>query len=366
MPDIKQKIDIGKYDKNMVVDKESKNELEWFSPKEKPFHIAGFPWLGKDGIYRRLPVRPEYTLTEGVDKLANHTAGGQIRFRTDSRKVSIKVKLLDYANMPHMCAVGQCGFDCYIGMPGEQVFCGSTVYDHKQICYEHTFYEQDRPEMRNVTLNFPLYQGVEEVLVGLDKGAELLLPSPYRIKNKIVFYGTSITQGGCVSRPGMAYTNIIGRRLNMECVNLGFSGSGKGEPEMAEIIAGISDLACIVLDYEANSAVYDLLEPTLPGFIKIIRKRKPDVPVLVISKFPYAIEAIKGINHHNRSRSRLFQFQLVEKLQAEGDSNIYFFDGQQLFENYPDECTVDGVHLNDYGAICIANSLTPVLRKILH
>src|SRR5690606_22957788 len=105
-------------------------------------------------------------------------------------------------------------------------------------------------EMRMITLNFPLYQGVQEIEIGLSPDAQLIAPTPYIDDRKVIVYGTSITQGGCAARPGMSYTNILSRMINYEFINLGFSGNGQGEPELSHIISQIERPALLVLDYE--------------------------------------------------------------------------------------------------------------------
>lgn len=339
--------------------------IEWHSPVEEPFRLVGFPWFGQDKVYRRLPVKPDYPIRPEVDYLANHTAGGQICFQTDSRQIWIKARLKAPADMVHMPATGQCGFDLYLGHPGEQVFYGVTKYDHKATSYEYKLIETATADVRCVTINFPLYQGVEEVLVGLDPGARVLPFPAYACDDRLIFYGTSITQGGCASRPGIAYTNILSRRLNIETVNLGFSGNGRGEPEMAKIIAQITRPRCLMLDYEPNCVSTELLRETLPQFIEIYRESHPLVPILVVSRIPFSHDLVhEDVLQARRERGE-FQRQTVEALQQNGDANIYFYDGSTLLGDDYDECTVDGIHPTDLGFMRIANGLEPVLRQIL-
>jgi lysophospholipase L1-like esterase len=339
--------------------------LKWHSPKDAPFGLAGFAWFATDRVYRRLPAKPKYPLPKPVDSLANCTAGGQIRFQTDSSRLSVRVRLSGVANMNHMPATGQCGFDCYIGPMGRQRYCNTTKYDHKQQSYECVLFDLPRTEMRNVTLNFPLYQGVVEVLVGLDEKAEILPPPPYKNDKLVVVYGTSITQGGCACRPGMAYTNILSRRLNVEFINLGFSGSGRGEPEVAQTIAEIPNPACFVLDYEANCVSAELLQKTFPEFIRILRSAHPNVSILAISRIPTASESFNQAARKTRLERRDFQKRTVDELRAKGDRMISFKDGSDLLGEGFDECTVDGSHPTDLGFLRMADGLTPVLKKIL-
>lgn len=361
----KSGIQVQEIDKNMRLDETINTDIKWLSPMEAPFRLSGFAWMEKDRIYRRLPLYSPYGIPGAVDTLSNCTAGGQIHFRTDTVKLSIRVRLSGAANMNHMPATGQCGFDCYLGEPGHLYFCKTTRYDHKESQYEFTFFEVKERKLRTVVLNFPLYQGVEQVMVGVDKQAEVMEPLPYRSDKCVIFYGTSITQGGCASRPGMAYTNIISRRLNMKCINLGFSGSGKGEPEMARIITEIEKPGCIVLDYEANSIDPEHFHKTLPEFVKILRSAHRGVPILVVSQIRFANELIDEDSFKKSLANKDFQLKMVEELNLKGDKFIYFYDGSELLGDSFDECTVDGVHPTDLGFLRIADKLTPVLEKIL-
>lgn len=267
--------------------------------------------------------------------------------------------------MNHMPSTGQCGFDCYVGPPGRQHYLSTTKYDHKQTSYEVQLFDLPGRELRNICLNFPLYQGVEEVLVGLESGAQVLPPPPYDSDGKVVVYGTSITQGGCAARPGMAYTNILSRRINLEFINLGFSGSGRGEPEVAQAIAAIRNPACFVLDYEGNCVDTPMLKRTFPEFIRILRSRHPDVPILAVSRIRFAAELANPTAAQTRLERREFQKQAVEELRRKGDTRIFFKDGTDMLGDRFDECTVDGVHPTDLGFLHMADALTPVLRDIL-
>lgn len=340
-------------------------DLNWFSPGEEPFVITGFPWLKEEGHYRRLRKTYATPLPPAVDGLADNTAGGQIRFRTNSGKLAIRVKLAGPADMYHMPATGQCGFDCYIEDEGEPKYFGTTRFDPWQSEYEHLFYDFEKPQMRSITLYFPLYQGVEEVRIGLEDGAEVLAPAPLRSDKRVILYGTSILQGGCANRPGMAYPNILSRTIPLEFINLGFSGSGLGEPEVAAAIAEIERPGLYVLDYEANCPSTEHLKATLPAFIRILRGRHPDVPILVVSKIKYAKE--RFIDHERQTRLANLQVQMetVERLRGEGDREIHFFDGSALLNDDYEQCTVDGVHPTDLGFLRMAENLAPALGRLL-
>ena len=352
------------YDKNLRPKALHEGSLSWYSPKDAPFQVAGLAWFAQDQLYRRFPKDAPYPLSEGVAYLVDNPAGGQIRFRTNSKHLSIRVTLRDPAGMVHMPATGQCGVDVYLGEPGEERFLRVTTYDITQSQYESVLFDLATDDMRAVTLNLPLYQCVEEILIGLDDEADILPPAPYVDNRPIIVYGTSITQGGCACRPGMAYTNILSRFLNREFLNMGFSGSGKGEPEVARTFALIPNPGCIVLDYEPNSTPESLRETLVP-FIGILREAFPTVPILVLSAIRYAGELVDAGLCEARNGNREFQQQTVETLRQQGDAHLYFHDGSELLGEDFDECTVDGVHPTDLGFYRMAVALEPVLRKIL-
>jgi len=358
------KVNVEKHDKAMRTEEAPPEEFAWHRPSEAPFRLAGFAWFRQDGAYRRMPLEPQWPITEAVDKLANCTSGGQVQFRTDSRKLAVRVELAAAATMDHMPQTGAASFDCYIGPPGHQRYVKTSRFGWGGTSYTCPLFEFPEREMRNVTLNFPLYQGVKEVHVGLEPGAKIMAPPAYEDDRPIIVYGTSITQGGCAERPGIAYTNILSRKLNRPFINLGFSGSGRGEPEMARIIATIPNPGCFVLDYEANAAGKQL-ENTLDEFVTILREAHPEVPILVVSRIPWARDLISSTQMADRVHKRDFQRDLFEGRRVAGDENIRFLDGETLLPDDPNECTVDGVHATALGFWQMARAMEPVLRGLL-
>ncbi len=356
---------IADFDERMSPLSGSETPMQWRKADEMPFRLTGFAWFEQDKVFRRMPVAKPGELPEGVEWLANHTSGGQVAFKTDSRHIAVRVKLAGPADMNHMPSTGQCGFDLYIGAPFAKRFHKVSTYDHTQTEYEVLLWDHPDLAMREFTLNFPLYQGVEDLRIGLDPEAKIDPPTPYSIDGRIVIYGTSITHGGCAARPGMAYPNILSRRLNAEIINLGFSGNGKGEPEVCRIFASIPNVRLFVLDYEANAISQEKFSETLPANIGIIRENYPTVPILVVSRIVFSYDSTHPESDKQRNDTRDMQIKVVETAKANGDSNIYFLDGATLLGNDYDECTVDGVHPTDLGFLRIANAIEPVIREIL-
>jgi lysophospholipase L1-like esterase len=366
-------MDVEKIDSNMEIRKADENGLAWYAPSEKPFKLAGFNWFDKDRLYRRLPLKPEYELPPNVDSLSWCAAGGQIKFRSDSGKICLKVVLRDPGAMDHMPQTGMSGFDLYVGEPRKETFYSVTRFACGETEFTYEMFNCEIRKLRNFTFNFPLYKGVNELMIGLEDGAEVQPPPAYRIDRQIVVYGTSITQGGCASRPGSCYTNILSRYLNVPFVNLGFSGNARGEPELARNMAAIENPAMFVLDYEANCVDAERLAKAMPEFISILRAAHNNVPILVISKIRYGQEALDdektGDNslklRNYREQCKAIQKKIVTGLRQAGDKNIYFMDGAKLLGKNYWECTVDGVHPTDMGFFRMADGIEPVINKIL-
>jgi hypothetical protein len=338
----------------------------WHTPWEKPFKLAGMGWPLPGRIFRRLPVKTEWPLPPAVDALAWNTAGLQLRFRTDSSRIHLRVKLRAPADMDHMTATGQCGFDLYLGDFGAMRYTATTRFKRARSDYEVVLALFPRRAWRTCTLNFPLYQGVNELSVGLDAGARLAPPPPYRHPRPVVIYGTSITQGGCASRPGMAFTNILSRRLACEFINLGFSGNGRGEPEVAKIIATLPPPPLFIMDFEANCGDIAQMRERLPLFLEILRRRWPRTKFLVLTRNRYARELYDPADRAARLARAALQRQVVNRRRRAGDRNIFFMNGERLLGSDFEECAVDGVHPTDLGFWRMAEGLEQPIRKLLH
>lgn len=332
-----------------------------------PFSVEGFPWRTEgDLTFYRLPrTFTKAQVNEGALWLANQTSGGAIRFRTGSPKIAIRTKLVYSSDMNHMPRAGSAGFDLYRGLGRTSQHVGTAQPERDQREMELILCENPLPgKMADFILNMPLYGGAEAVEIGITPGAKLLPPSPHKIKKPILFYGSSITQGGCASRPGNAYTTRLCRTLDAPQINLGFSGSGCGEIAVAEAIAKLP-LAAFVLDYDYNSPDPEHLKATHEPFFRAVREKQPLLPVIILS----ACNVWKEFNNPARDlrlRRRDIIRKTYENALKSGDKNVCFIDGGELFgKSERSACTVDCCHPNDLGFDRMYRAVLPVLRNAL-
>jgi hypothetical protein len=353
--------EIAKYDANMaqkgvVVT----NGVKWIDGKLLP--IEGRAFDDVEHWYDRLPAGVTTNVNGGVRSMKHHTSGMQFRFSTDSK--SLAFKWIPYSgglSMDHMPSTGVSGIDVYRfdGKSGRWLYAATgRIWDAKKGGSLKIAWTPGEACL----VNLPLYNGVREFTFGIDPGAEVrpLGPRKSGIDKPVVFYGTSITHGGCASRPGMSFVNIVGRDLDVPVVNLGFSGSGVMEYEMSEHLARI-DASCYVLDCLWNMGMAKSggragrnVDENYEPFIRNLRRLRPGVPIVMA-------EMCDVWNGGQNEKDR-FVRTLYEKLVAEGWSDLVYLPKTGM---YPDdrEGTVDGCHPNDWGMKSLAKAFGDAVRK---
>ena len=323
--------------------------------------LEGLAWFKQEHLYRRLPREPKQKLPEAVDFLAWNSSGARLRFKTDSKRVLIRAEREDSPIADHMANTGLAGFDLYAGEPGRETFFKVARVNPIATHFTVELFASAERKTRSLIINFPLFARIIKVEVGIDEDSKILPPAPLADNGRpICVYGTSITHGGCASRPGMSWTNILSRRMNRLFYNFGFSGSGRGEPELAELLAEVpADPAMYILDYEANCCSFEKYSQTLPEFIRILRTAHPATPILVVSRYRFTSSPID-------ERILEMQKNTVKKLRREGDKNVHFFDGSDMLGEDFGEALVDGVHATDIGFYRVASALQGVIENLLH
>lgn len=348
------------FDQNMIVSNElGKDDIKFYNVKEAPFNIYGMydKKIGKP--FTRMDTDVAKKVSEGVLWSSYSTAGGRIKFKTSSPYVAIRTRYDgETARWPQMGGSATNGFDLYENVNGKEEFRGLFIPPlNKQDNYEQII-ELFTDGIHDLTLNMPIYGRVDELFIGIKEGSELLAGSGYKNELPIVFYGSSITQGGCMSRPGMNYENILSRKYNIDFLNLGFSGNAKGEEEIAKYIANLK-MSMFVYDYDFNALSKEDLEETHERMFKIIREKNPDLPIIIMS-------GVSGRNYALRVPRRDVIKKTYDNAVSSGDKNVYFIDGLNVFKKYGygwGEPTLEGVHPTDLGFSLIAKAIVEVFEE---
>lgn len=365
-------MDISKIDKNFAVGEfRDDGDIRYYNIPCDSFDLYGVYYEKETERFVRMPSEIADKVSDGVKILNAKTAGGRIRFSTNSRKVSLSVTYAGLCGMSHMPLSGSSGFtllredddgfthiktfmpnhtgNTENGFELSALVCGgqtAVVYD-----------EKDEGEIKNYILFFPLYNDVKSLVIGLDKTAKVSHGKKYRNIKPILYYGSSITQGGCASRPDNCYQAIISKRNNIDYINFGFSGSGKAEKIMCDYLAGI-DCSVFVCDYDHNAPDAEYLKETHYPLYQTFREKQKKTPIVFISK-PDTEHDVCWKKRRDIIKSTYL------RAMSEGDKNVYFIDGSRFFVKDRNACTVDGCHPNDIGFSKMAKKIGAILDKIL-
>ena len=351
-------------------------EKPWTYVDAQNLRIINHAFAGEtERTYARLPRYVKDSIPEGRELWDRQqcSSGIGVRFATNSTRIGCKYTLYWDTHMIHMADTGLKGTDLYI-LEGDSVwrhvntnrpYVKKDENGNKTKLVESTYVSNLDGKMHEYVIYFPLYDGIEDFSVKVDSGAVITKGSPEVINanRRIVAYGTSILQGGCASRTGMAATNIIGRELNCEVVNLGFSGEGKQDTYVARAMATIPAVDVFLLDPVPNCT--EMMCDTLTyNFVKTLRTLRPDVPIVMLEGpiYPYArYDSFFGkyLPKTNDAFRRNY-----ERLKAENPDNLYYVTSEGL-DGPEDDGTVDGIHLTDLGFLHYANKMIPILRPLL-
>ncbi len=325
--------------------------------------LEGRGWNDAPGPYDRLPPRAEGSVHELDWRFAKHSAGMVVRFVTDAAEIGARwlLKSTDIA-MAHMPSTGVSGVDLYVRTGDRWSWLAAlrpgTILGERN---EQRLVIGLPPLPREFSLYLPLYNGVTSVEVGVPAGATLVAAPPRHGPAKpLVFYGTSIPQGGCVSRPGMAYPSIVGRRLDAPVINLGFSGSGRCEPTMVDLLAEL-DAAVLVVDSLVNMEP-GIVAERMAHLVDVFQRKRPRMPLVLVEEavHPSAFASARTLQ---TPKSAALQGVFNEK-SARSAGRLYLVKGDMLLGD-DGEATVDGIHPTDLGARRMADVLAPFLARVL-
>ena len=338
---------MGKIDQFMAAEAEQAGKEQYFSADDPRFRLNGFYWRKAGEPFRRMPEDPR--LPKAVNILAAHASGGVLRFRSNTSLVKIRVTVRLRDNNADIMTYGRSGFDLYV----DGVFRGISKLNFDKIkSLEYTFVstlqKSSDGSMHDYQIYFPLYAEVLDFGIAFTSGADFEPPTPFADERPIVIYGTSIEQGCCASRPGMAIGNQISRKLNLPVLDFGFAGSGRGEPAVAEQLAKIENPYMYVLSYDANVYPEDL-EKTLQPFVEILRKAHPGTPIISVS--------------HLRCPRQKPESEFARRAAAHQKVGTVFLDGSTILGPDYDDCYTDTIHPNDLGMKRFAEALAAKIEE---
>lgn len=328
--------------------------------------VEGKGWTETKSFYDRLPAKAEGVVRGPVWNLSLDSAGMCVRFVTDANEIQARWELRSKSlAMPHMPATGVSGLDLYVKDAGGTWRWLATGRPTKFPVNSATLAKNLPEGTREYLLYLPLYNGVKTVEIGIPKDYSLWKAPPYPDHRKpIVFYGTSITQGGCASRTGMVHTAIVGRRLNYPVINLGFSGNGRMESEMGDLFMEL-DPSVYVLDCLPNmngEAVAERVDP----FVRKLRKAHPETPILFVEDRTYSNAFMSESRQERNTENRRELRKVYCRLESEGVKYLYYLPGERLLQDDRDNlATVDGSHPTDLGFMRQADAFCDVLETIL-
>lgn len=316
------------------------------------FDVYGVKRL--DGVYRRMRYEDALAIGEKVAMISSECAGGRVRFATDSPTVAICVEYRSVSKVPNYSHTATMGFDLYAG--SRYVGCFVPPMEAERTL-EGVMEVAEKPSMTEYTLNFPICSEVSRLYIGVKEGCTIGKASGYSIKKPVVFYGSSITQGACASRPGNTYENRISRALDCDYLNLGFWGNARGEKELAEYVAGL-EMSAFVYDYDYNTPSVEHLQATHERMFQIVRQRNPQLPIVIVSAPKYAW------NSTFEQRLSIIR-QTYQNAVAAGDRHVRFLSGNEMLKGIKDVAFADNVHPGDSGFLRMAKYIGEALKELM-
>jgi lysophospholipase L1-like esterase len=336
--------------------------MQWLSFPDPNCQVCGFPWFSETApMLWRFPERMKARLqgSRWLYEAGQQTAGGRLRFRTDTGSISLKARFPEFSLRTNMTQYTVHGISTYVDgrcwsarIPGAE---GGEA--------ELSLFDGVPRQMRDVCLYLPLYGPVEVLSIGVDEDAGFESPAPFALEKPVLFYGTSITQGGNASRPGLSYQAVLARDLNLDYANYGFAGKGRCEREVAEVLAEV-DTSCYVLDVGQNTSVEALRERFEP-FMDTLREAQPQTPLLATTPIFNNSELWSEVHQQTVGEKRDIIRSAVQDRKQAGDQGIHLLEAADFLGTDFTDSTVDGGHPNDLGFAQMANGMKPKLAEIL-
>lgn len=330
--------------------------MQKFNCKESPIEVHGLPFFYENGSFDRLPENVKKA-APAAGSMSAYSVGARICFRTDSPTVYLKMEVEPLPFTPGMSMIAGQSLHVLYGSRKNPFYAGAWTVGRDTTVTEGTCPFKKTLEQEDVTVYLPRNAIVKDVWVGIEDGAKLMPPTPYKYP-PMLYYGSSITAGGSCCVPFNAYNAVISHHLDVDYYNFGFSGSCMGEKAIAECVGDIP-MSIFVYDYDHNAPNAEFLQKTHQPFFKLFREKQPNTPVIMITK-----PDVFGVNPDKERRDIIYS--TYENAVNNGDKNVYFIDGATLFGDTDRfACTSDSLHPNDFGARRMAAAIEPTVKVIL-
>ena len=352
-------MDLFQIDKNMVSQTViEKDGLVFYSPESEFIRLYGVQKTERG--YCRMDPEIAKTVNNGVASLNFNTSGGRVRFITNSKRVAIIAERDTTYQADHMTFTNVAGFDIYEDDVYLTTFRPGTYSGGGLKTLESSASFDDSRE-RLITINFPCYGPVLSFYVGVEQGSLIKAAPDYKYEKPVVFYGSSITQGGCASRPGMTYGARFGRDNGFYCFNLGFSGKSKLQPEYARYLADIEADAFIFDTFSNPSAktIYDNFD----NFVDVIRAAHPETPLIFMQTERRESRNFDTWREDFETKKQAAAVKEIKE-RMKIDRHIYFIPSDD-FLGHDHIATSDGSHPTDLGFTRMLDSISPKILKIL-
>jgi len=338
-------------------------DYEWKVPAESVIRFEGQGWSNTG--YQRFPDKAKGKVRDAVWSLSKSSAGLSIRLESDADSISVQYQVDGNLAMPHMPATGVSGIDLYVRNGDSWLWCRGKYQFNDTIQYDFKIDKLPNPN-RNYELYFPLYNNIKTLKIGVPSGSTLKF-LPARTEKPIVIYGTSIAQGACASRPGMAWTNILSRKINHPVVNLGFSGNGRLEPEVIDLINEI-DASVFVLDCLPNLSpnekrTKEEIQKRIRESIARLQGKHAETPILLIQHAGYSDGLVDSERKCVYESLNGWTAETFESLKKEGIKNLFMLTTDEI--GLSNDAFVDGTHPTDLGMEQYANAYEEILRPLI-
>lgn len=350
-------MDISKIDKNFAaVCITEKGKRRYALPCE-PFVLHGGRYEAETGFVR-MDQKVAARVSPGVDILSKNGAGIRLNFVTNSSSIKLIVEESNMCRMRHMALTGSAGFVLCKREGGRNVFCAILCPEWNDSESFEVSAKLDG-EIHDYLLYFPTYSSVKSLAIELDEEAYVAAGAGYAKEKPVLYYGSSITQGGCASRADNTYQDMIAERTNVDYVDLGFSGNAKAEDVMVDYLREI-DCSVFVCDYDHNAPDALHLLNTHERLYKRYREKRPTTPVVFVT-----VPVARKDDAFWNERAEVI-YSTYQKARESGDENVYFVDGREFFpREIAERCQVDGCHPTDLGFYYMAQKIGATVEEIL-